>query len=77
MKSKFGKVNVKDLLKGAYLAGIVAFMTALLQILQTGPIEWTLAFWVPTFTTTAIAFVGYIVKNITTNSDDQLLKTEK
>jgi len=75
--SKIGQLNWKDLLKGSFLAGLVALMTAALQLLQAGPIEWTLAFWTPTFTAAAIALISYLVKNMVTNSSDQLLKGEK
>ena len=74
--SKIGQLNWKDMLKGAYLAGIAALVTAILQVLQAGPIEWTWVFWIPTFTTTAIAFLSYLVKNLTTNSDDTILRGE-
>jgi hypothetical protein len=76
MKSKIGQLNLKDLINAAIRAGIMAFLTALLQILQAGPIEWTLAFWTPTFTVAGIAIVGSLIKSLTTNSKGDFAKKE-
>jgi len=76
-KSNFLNLNWKDLVNAAIRAGVMAFLTAILQVLQAGPIEWTLTFWTPTFTVTAIAIVGSLIKSWANNSDGQVLTGEK
>ena len=76
MKSSFLTLNWKDLLKGAILAFIVAFLTGALQLFQ-GQIEWTFVFWQPTIYAGITALIGYLLKNLLTNSDDKILTPEK
>ena len=76
-KSQFLNLNWKDLINAAIRAGVMAFLTALLQVLQAGPIEWTLTFWTPTFSVAAIAVVGSLVKSFATNSDGKFIKKEQ
>ena len=77
MESKIGQLKWKDLAKGAILAFIVAFLTGVLTLLQAGTIEWTFAFWQPTIIAGVIALIGYLLKNLATNSDDEFLTPEK
>jgi hypothetical protein len=77
MKSDYLTLNWKDLLKGAILAFIVAFLTGALQLFQTGPVEWSMAFWQPTIYAGVTALIGYLLKNLLTNSDDKMLTREK
>ena len=76
MKSEFGKLNWKDIAKGAVLAFIVAFLTGALQLFQGGLIEWTFAFWQPTIYAGITALIAYLLKNFLTNSDDKILESE-
>jgi hypothetical protein len=76
-KSQFLNLNWKDLINAAIRAGVMAFLTALLQVLQAGPIEWTLTFWAPTLSVAAIAVVGSLVKSFATNSDGKFIKKEQ
>jgi hypothetical protein len=76
MKSSFLNLNWKDLVNAAIRAGVMAFLTALLQVLQAGPIEWTLTFWTPTLTVAGIAVVGSLIKSFATNSDGEFIKNE-
>ena len=75
-KSSLLSLNWKDLLKGAVLAFIVAILTGAMQLFQAGPVEWTFIFWQPTIYAGITALIGYLLKNLLTNSQDQLLKPE-
>jgi hypothetical protein len=75
-KSGFMKLNWKDLLKGSILAFIVAILTGALQLFQGGQIEWTFAFWQPTIFAGITALIAYLLKNLLTNSSDEILKPE-
>jgi hypothetical protein len=74
--SKLGKLNWKDLAKGAILAFIVAVLTGALQLFQGGQIEWTFVFWQPTIYAGITALIAYLLKNLLTNSNDEILKPE-
>lgn len=76
MKADFGKLNWKDLLKGAILAFIVAFLTGALQLFQGGQVEWTFIYWQPTVYAGITALIAYLLKNLLTNSDDTFLRQE-
>jgi len=75
-EATFGKLNWKDLLKGAILAFIVALLTGALQLFQGGQIEWTFIFWQPTIYAGITALIAYLLKNLLTNSDDTFLRQE-
>lgn len=76
MKSKFLTLNIKDLIKGAILAFIVAVLTSALHLLESGNIEWTWVYWQPTIIAGVIALIGYLLKNLITNSQDEMAKRE-
>jgi hypothetical protein len=76
-KSGFLKLNWKDFLKGAILAFIITVLTGALQLFQGGEIEWTFTFWQPTIYAGIVALIGYLLKNLLTNSSDQTLTPEK
>lgn len=75
MKSLFLRLNVKDFIKGAYLAVAVAIVNFLIAAFKAHtPIDITLLQnigW-----ETLIAFFSYLLKNLLTNSQDQVLKPE-
>jgi hypothetical protein len=76
MKSTFLGLNWKDFLKGGIVAFIVAVLTGALQLFQTGPVEWTWLFWQPTIYAGITALIAYLLKNLVTNSNDEILKGE-
>jgi hypothetical protein len=75
MKSKLFNLNVKDVIKAIILTFIAALLTGIYQILQTG----TLLTWEslkPVVISSVAAALGYIIKNVLTNSNDQFLISE-
>jgi hypothetical protein len=75
MKSKIFSLNVKDVIKAIILTFITALLTGIYQILQTG----TLLTWEslkPVVISSIAAALGYIIKNVLTNSNDEFLKSE-
>jgi hypothetical protein len=74
--SKLLSLNQWDLIKGAFLAAIVAILTALLQALQTSKIPNTWAEWSVILSGGLIAFISYILKNIFSNSEGKPLTKE-
>jgi len=75
MKSKLFNLNVKDVIKAIILTFITALLTGIYQILQTG----TLLTWEslkPVVISSIAAALGYIIKNVLTNSKDQFLTNE-
>jgi hypothetical protein len=75
-KSKFGKLNSKDIIKGLIVAVATALLTGALQLFQAGPVEWTFAFWQPTVYGGITAGIAYLLKNVLTNSEDNIGKGE-
>ena len=74
-KSKLFNLNVKDVIKAIILTFITALLTGIYQILQTG----TLLTWVslkPVVISSIAAALGYIIKNVLTNSNDEFMKSE-
>lgn len=82
MNSKFLSLpNAADLVKAAFFAGVIAILTAILNVLTPTPpavahfpVSWS--DWQPILIAGAVAFIGAIVKTAVTNSAGQLLKTE-
>ena len=76
MKANFLNLNWNDFGKGAVVAVLTAVFATLTTLLQTGelfnksslPVIGTAAF---------TAFIAYLSKNLFTNSQNQLLVTEK
>lgn len=77
MKSAFLSLNITDLLKGFAMAVIGAFLGAILSALQGNTIAWTWDFFQPIVYTSLATGIAYLLKNLFTNSSDQLLTTEK
>lgn len=76
MKSKFFALNYRDMLRGVVVAAGTAASAAVVSILDQGR--------APTLTELQSAGIAglcaggiYLLKNLFTNSDDQLLKPEK
>ena len=75
MKAKFLRLNARDFIKGLVLAVITAIITFLANELQIGAsIDVTLLKRMGI--AAVIAFLSYIVKNMLTNSKDELLTAE-
>ena len=77
MKSAFLKLNFIDLVKGFVLAIITTLIASVYQIMQAGTIQFTWAFWQPILYSAIAGGLAYLIKNLFTNSGDQLLTAEK
>lgn len=75
-KSKFGKLDWKDIVRGALLAFAVAFLIGAQQVFSGSEIEWTFVFWQPTIYAGVTAMIAYLIKNLLTNSEDEILTKE-
>ncbi len=75
MKSKLFSVNMKDAVRGLFIAVATAIGTGLTQVLNTGalPDKSSLK---SVGIAGAAAGMAYVVKNFFTNSNDELLKKE-
>ena len=76
MKSKFLTLGLKDIFKGIVMAFLGAFCAGLLQLLDTGTIPTTWVQIQPIVITGVAAALAYIMKNLFTNSEDKILKSE-
>jgi len=76
MKSKFFNLNWKDFLKGLAVAIATAVITSLYQKITEGKL-----FDIETLKAAGIAglaaLLAYLLKNLVTNSQDQILTPEK
>jgi len=74
--AKFMQLQGKDFIKGIVTAILTAFLNALMVVLGTGVVP-----TIQNIRTYALvglsAGIGYLIKNLFTNSKDQLLKGEK
>lgn len=76
MKANFLNLNVNDFLKGAVVAILTAVFATLTTLLQTGKLFDKES--LPLIGTAALsAFIAYLGKNLFTNSQNQLLVSEK
>ena len=74
--SKLGKLSLKDLMKGGITAVMTAVVAGLYAIINNGGIPTTNDLKI-IGTTGLLAFGGYILKNLGTNSEDKFLGGEK
>lgn len=75
MKSTFLKLNTKDIVKALILTFITALLTGIYQLLQTN----RLLTWdslKPVVISSIAAMLGYLLKNVFTNSEDKFMATE-
>jgi VIT1/CCC1 family predicted Fe2+/Mn2+ transporter len=76
MKSKMFWLNAKDFIKGLVIAVLTAILTFLQgALLNSEPIDLTLIKKVGV--AAAIGFISYLIKNLFTNKDDEILKPDK
>jgi hypothetical protein len=73
--SNYFSLNLKDALKGVAVAVVSSVLTALLTSLESGGLPTGLE-WKNIGIVGLTAGVAYIVKNLLTNSEGQLLKSE-
>ena len=75
MNSNFLNLNLIDMLKGLLTAVITAISAYIYEAIQSGDL--TAIDWKFVGSTALIAAVGYLFKNLLTNSDGEPVKTEK
>ena len=74
MNSTFLNINLNDLVKGLILAVLTSVLTIVYSTVEAG----SLAFDWKLITTTALtSALGYLLKNLLTNSEGQTFKKEK
>jgi len=74
--SSFLSLNAKDLVKGLVVAALVAVLGSVQTILEAGELP-TADQWGNIAKMAGAAIVSYLLKNLFTNSQDQLFKAEK
>ena len=73
--SEFLKLNGKDLFKGMIVAALAVLTSSIGLILEAGALP-TSAEWLQIAKVVGTAAVSYLLKNLFTNSNGQILKTE-
>jgi len=76
-RSRFLNVDWADLGKGLLIAFLTALLGGLLELLQAGEIPTTWAVFQPIFELALAAGVSYLLKNLFTNSEGQLMRGEE
>lgn len=76
MNAQIMKLGWKDAGKGFIMAIITAILTGVYTSVQAGQIPTTFAQFQPMLMTGATAGIGYLIKNLATNSKDEFLKAE-
>ena len=75
MRAKLFTIHTRDLIKGLIMATITAALTLLVSELQAGNAIDN-ALLKKMGLTAAITFLGYIIKNFLTNSNDEFVTPE-
>ena len=75
MNSKFGHLNIKDVLHGLIVAIFSAMFPAVINVLSTST-KFSEINWQIILIAGVSGMVGYLGKKFFTNSDDQLMKTD-
>ena len=75
MKSKFLKINLKDVTRGILVAFMTAFLTGIIQILDNGAV-FTWLTLKPILIAGVSAALSYILKCLMTNSRDEMFTME-
>lgn len=76
MKSKFGSLDKKDVLRSIALAVISAVLTYIVQLLNKKGFDLTLTDLTAIGEVALTTLVAYLSKNVFTNSDDEFGKKE-
>jgi hypothetical protein len=74
--SKFLSLNWRDFVKGSVLAFITAFVTSFTAILDGGNFPKTKEEWVRILVISLTSWVSYLLKNLVTNTNGELLKKD-
>lgn len=75
MRSEYNKINVRDIVYAALITVATTILGAILPLIETGTFDWGKMI--------AIGFTGlmagfaYVVKQLKSNSEGQLLKKEQ
>lgn len=75
MKSNFLNLNWSDFGKGLLVAVITAVLTYAYGVTQTG--DWSAIELKTVASTAVLATISYLFKNLVTNSEGEVLKTEE
>lgn len=73
--SPFGKLNLRDLVNGVVVAFLTASLTGLIQALDSGVLP-NLAELKTSALAGLVASLAYLLKNLMTNSQGQMVKTD-
>jgi hypothetical protein len=74
MKSVFLSLNTADFIKGLILSVLTAVVTMVYSVVNAGSLTFD---WKAIGTAALSAGIGYIIKNLLTNSTDTFLSKEK
>jgi len=74
--SKFLSLNWSDFLKGSVVALITALVTSITNMLDSGLFPKTKQEWISILVTSFTAWVSYLLKNLITNVNGELLKKD-
>jgi hypothetical protein len=74
MKSSFLSLGTKDFIKGLVVAVLTSVITIVYTSLQVGSLEFD---WKLIASTGLSSALAYILKNLVTNSEDEIMKKEK
>lgn len=69
--SQFGKLNAQDFWKGAVVAILASILASLSTILEAGTLP-TIAEWWVIAKVAGSALLGYLTKNLFTNSEGEM-----
>ena len=75
MKSTYLSVNIADLVKGATVAAGTVMLSLISSMIESG-VFITDAQLIMAMKTGVLAAVSYLIKNVFTNSKDELFKSE-
>ena len=75
-KSKFLSLNARDFLKGLFLVVITSIVTGIYELIQNGTV-FTWETIKPVLMVAAGTGLSYLIKNLLTNSQGEMLTTEK
>lgn len=73
MKSKFFKLNAQDFIRGLVVSVLSSVVTIMYQTVQEGSLVFD---WKAIGTVALMSSLGYIMKNLMTNSEDKMFTSE-
>ena len=76
MQSKLFQLNISDLSRGLVVAIITAILTALITMINENGLMFSAGDFTLILQTAISAGIAYLLKNFSTNSDNQLGKAE-